>query len=89
MQLVMPSGVEVSKPSEGTTGSGKGEFGPDQGPRNYAKGDFKAPNYTVAPGDTLISIGLRFNVKWEAIAKANKIKGDAIRAGQELRIPGW
>ena len=34
--------------------------GVDSGPRQYAMGTYAAPYYTVAAGDTLYSIGLRF-----------------------------
>lgn len=59
----------------------------DSGPRTRATGVYSAPYYTVAWGDTLSSIGLRFGIPWQDIAKANGITGDRIFAGQVLLIP--
>ena len=59
----------------------------DSGPKTHATGVYSAPYYTVAWGDTLSSIGLRFGVPWQDIAKANGITGDRIYAGQVLVIP--
>jgi LysM repeat protein len=45
--------------------------------------------YTVAPGDTLNRISLRFGVSWQALMQANGITNpNLIRAGQRLLIPG-
>ena len=44
--------------------------------------------YTVKPGDTLSGIASKHNIsRWQDIAEANQIQGDAIQAGQELIIP--
>jgi len=59
----------------------------DRGPMTHATGIYVAPYYTVAWGDTLSSIGLRFGLPWQDIAKANGITGDRIYAGQVLVIP--
>jgi len=59
----------------------------DKGPITHATGTYQAPYYTVAWGDTLSSIGLRFGLPWPEIAKANGITGDRIYAGQVLYIP--
>lgn len=45
--------------------------------------------YTVQPGDTLFDISMKFNVKLEAIAKANNLQDPyPIYIGQVLKIPG-
>jgi membrane-bound lytic murein transglycosylase D len=44
--------------------------------------------YRVAPGDTLYSIAQRFGTSTEAIREAGRVKGNEIRPGQELLIPG-
>ena len=45
-------------------------------------------DYTVLPGDTLASIGLKFGVSWVEIAEANGIDNpNQISAGQVLKIP--
>ncbi len=44
--------------------------------------------YRVAPGDTLFSIAQRFGTSTEAIREAARIKGNEIRPGQELVVPG-
>lgn len=50
--------------------------------------DANVTEYTVRPGDTLFLISKRFNVKLDAIRKANpQIKNDAIRAGQKITLP--
>lgn len=59
----------------------------DKGPMTRATGDYNPPYYTVAWGDTLSSIGVRLETPWRDIAKANKIAGTVIRAGQVLFIP--
>lgn len=43
--------------------------------------------YTVQRGDTLYKIGLKYNMTWDRIAKANNIAGEKIYAGQVLCIP--
>ncbi len=45
--------------------------------------------YVVRPGDTLFTIGLRFQVPWEEIARANGLEeGSLLQIGQALRVPG-
>ncbi len=60
----------------------------DGGARVHANGTYAAPNYTVAAGDTLYSIGLRFNVSTEQIKSANGMSSDNVYTGQVLIIPG-
>jgi LysM repeat protein len=60
----------------------------DKGRRDHATGAFKAPDYTIASGDTLYSIGTRFGVSVAALKKANGLTSDRIRAGAKLEIPG-
>ncbi len=44
--------------------------------------------YTISRGDTLSGIADRFNVRLRSLRKANNIRGDQIRIGQVIRIPG-
>jgi len=47
-----------------------------------------AQTYTVAPGDNLFRISLRFNVPLDALMRANGItNSNLIYVGQVLRIP--
>lgn len=43
--------------------------------------------YNVVQGDTLISIGNLYKVKWQDIMSANKLKSTVILPGQVLEIP--
>lgn len=43
--------------------------------------------YTVRPGDTLSVIAARFGTTVEALREANRLTGDLLRVGDELRIP--
>lgn len=62
----------------------------DHGPRNGAAGSVVGNVYTVAPGDTLFSIGLRFGVSVSALQRANQLQdAHKIFAGQRLLIPGY
>lgn len=60
----------------------------DSGPRQYANGTFAAPYYTVAAGDTLYSIGLRFGLTTAQLIAANPGADAGIYAGQQLLISG-
>lgn len=55
-------------------------------------GDATGPattTYTVRPGDTLSKISKRYNIKLDSIRRANPgVKGDVIRVGQKLELPG-
>ncbi len=45
--------------------------------------------YQIQPGDTLLSIGLRYGVEWPMIAGANGLNEFSIlQIGQAIRIPG-
>lgn len=44
--------------------------------------------HIVQPGETLFTIGLRYNMPWTKIAAANNIIGDRVYVGQRLVIPG-
>ncbi len=43
--------------------------------------------HVVQPGDTLLKIGLKYNVSWTAIQAANGLADTRIYAGQRLTIP--
>lgn len=43
--------------------------------------------HTVRKGESLSKISTKYGVSIDAIRQANNIKGDAIRAGQKLKIP--
>ena len=46
-------------------------------------------DYTVAGGDTLLAIGLRYGVTWERLAAVNGLTDTSLlQIGQTLRIPG-
>ena len=46
-------------------------------------------DYTIQPGDTLLSIGLRYNVEWPVIAAANDLSAASLlQIGQVIRLPG-
>lgn len=53
-----------------------------------ASGPSEAKSHTVAVGETLSSIGLRYTVPWEAIAAYNEIGPPyQVKAGTVLKIP--
>ena len=60
----------------------------DGGARVHANGTYAAPNYTVAAGDTLYSISLRFNISTAQIQSANGMSSNTVYTGQVLIIPG-
>jgi len=61
----------------------------DQGSRSHASGSLSGSTYIVAPGDTFFSIGLRFNVPYQEILRANNLpEGASVPAGTRLIIPG-
>ncbi len=46
-----------------------------------------AVKYKVKAGDTLLEIAIKYGVSVQSIMKANKMKNDVIRIGDELMIP--
>lgn len=62
----------------------KGIAGP--GPVSAVGGATSA--YTVKSGDTLSTIASRHGTTIAAIRSANNLRGDLVRVGQELKIPG-
>lgn len=46
---------------------------------------FGAP-YLVEPGDTLESIGQRYQIPWQYLAQLNRIRPSELQAGQELKV---
>jgi LysM repeat protein len=60
----------------------------DRGPRVHAMGSVFGNTYFVALGDTAFSIGQRFGISTEALARANNINPWYIWAGERLIIPG-
>ncbi|MEW5961689.1 MAG: LysM peptidoglycan-binding domain-containing protein [Chloroflexota bacterium] len=54
---------------------------------DYSANNYGETSYTVEPGDTLFSIGLRFGVSSQAIMYANGLISDLIQVGQVLTIP--
>jgi len=86
MVLIIPANCMPADSGSGTTPPSSGVY--DRGPMTHATGVYVAPYYTVAWGDTLSSIGLRFGVPWQDIAKANGLASTLIYAGQTLLIPG-
>jgi LysM repeat protein len=61
----------------------------DTGPRAHATGTWSPPYYTVAWGDTLYSVAVRFNTTVEKIRADNGLSSDVISPGQVLIVyPG-
>ena len=61
----------------------------DRGPQPHANGTINGQFYTVAPGDTLYSIGVRFGLNYRIIMVANNLTSTAVMTpGQQLYIPG-
>ena len=73
-----------------STSSLPGTSSGDNGSSQYATGTFNATTntYTIAPGDHLFRIALRFNLSLTALQTANNIADvDIIYAGTTLTIP--
>ncbi len=60
---------------------------PVEQPLPEASSDAPELFYTVAAGETLYRIALRYNVTIESIRAANNLSTDAINAGQRIKIP--
>lgn len=61
----------------------------DRGIRKHATGRVYDGNiYVVETGDTLYSVGARFGVRWQTIARANHMTSPAMDKGMRLVIPG-
>jgi N-acetylmuramoyl-L-alanine amidase len=45
-------------------------------------------SHVISPGDTLIAIAKQYRVSLSGLRNANELKGDTIRIGQVLQIPG-
>ena len=46
-------------------------------------------DYVVRPGDYLAKISKRYNIRLDAIRRVNpQLKGDTIRVGQTIKLPG-
>jgi N-acetylmuramoyl-L-alanine amidase len=44
--------------------------------------------HTISPGDTLSALAMQYRVSVERLRAANRLKGDRLRVGQVLTIPG-
>ncbi len=81
---------------DGEAGDGTPDINPggtasgvwDRGTQPNATGTWSPPNYTVAAGDTLTSIGERFGVSAADLRATNNLDGNLIVPGQVLRLPG-
>lgn len=60
----------------------------DGGPRHHAQGAYDAATgtYTVAPGDELGAIALRFGVSVGALEQQNALSSSRIQRGQQLQV---
>ena len=57
-------------------------------PKEETKTPTSGQTYKVESGDTLFTIGQKFNIDWHEIASANNLKEPyALKVGQELIIP--
>ncbi len=85
---------EAAEPAEGEEEAAKqpaeGEDEEEAAEEDEGAGvEAPAVEYTVRPGDTLYSIGLRFGVDWQVIAGANGLSTPyRLTVGQVLTIPG-
>ena len=77
--------INLNDAEAGAVQGGKGDY------RDYSKGSYVNYGnyivYTVAPGDALSGISIRFGVSIQEIQQWNNIKNpDLIYAGQKLTI---
>lgn len=92
-----PAQPEPEKPEESTEAEEAGKTEEEAGEQEPLKApeEEKAPEtagapvtHTVVKGDTLYSLGKKYGVPWQEIAKANNIDETAvIKVGQKLAIP--
>ncbi|MBI1801122.1 MAG: LysM peptidoglycan-binding domain-containing protein [Chloroflexi bacterium] len=74
--LIIPGTRPTAAPAGGLTITGASSPTPRQ------------TTYVVKAGDNLYRIGLKFNIPWQSIARANNITDpSSLRAGQTLIIP--
>ncbi len=57
-------------------------------PVRTATTESQGGTHTVAAGQTLYAISRKYNVRLDALRKANGLTGDSVRQGQSLVIPG-
>ncbi len=70
----------------GESGNGVTVMPPEPEPLPIPAGGLQ---YQIQPGDTLLSIGLRYGVEWPLIAGANGLtEYSVLQIGQAIRIPG-
>ncbi len=77
------AGMRLSIPGSYSTESGAGEA------ENTAASSLPRGEYVVKKGDTLGRIARRYDVTIKQLKRENNIKGNSIRAGQVLYIPGY
>ena len=58
---------------------------PNSSPTEQSQ-DIPTQFYTVQPGDTLESIGKRFQIPWQWIAKTNEVDPETLQAYQDLKV---
>ena len=85
-------GLVLTVPSACNSGANPGNPGGvyDRGARTGATGTFSAPIYTVAWGDDIDTISVRFGVSVDIVRQANDLAwgGGTIFVGMNLVIPG-
>ncbi len=65
------------------------QFQPPPGTWLAASQERKRPrSHVISPGDTLSGISKQYQVSVSSLRNANELKGDTIRIGQVLQIPG-
>ncbi len=77
------AGMRLSIPGLSSAGSGESET------ESVAASSLPRGEYVVKKGDTLGRIARRYDVTIKELKKENNIKGNSIRAGQVLYIPGY
>ncbi len=77
------AGMRLSIPGPSSAGSGESET------ESVAASSLPRGEYVVKKGDTLGRIARRYDVTIKELKRENNIKGNSIRAGQVLYIPGY